>query len=254
MYHLGMVRFLRDARILPNVSHITAVSGGSIIAAHLCLNWDRYNGSDSDFDTVAAELLTFVRLDVRNRILRRYGLGLPLHWPRRLVGLSNRKLTRVGLLEHHYKKFLYGDTSLFQLPEHPRLHILATNISEGQLCSFNRDGLWTIRREPGHAFRIDQFHAGLATVPTVNTSTESVIGAATPGRRRSPAEYSGRSSRPPNQTRRTRRAIQATRRRGRSFRRTGRSGKAMPARGSGSTTARLRPGGSFGAGSSNGQP
>ena len=156
LYHLGMVRFLRDARILPNVSHITAVSGGSIIAAHLCLNWDRYNGSDSDFDTAAAELLSFVRLDVRNRILRRYGLGLPLHWPRRLAGLSNRKLTRVGLLEHHYKKYLYGDTSLFQLPEHPRLHILATNISEGQLCSFNRDGLWMIRREPGHAFRIDQ--------------------------------------------------------------------------------------------------
>ena len=76
LYHLGMVRFLRDAGILPNVTHITAVSGGSIIAAHLCLNWGRYNGSDSEFDAAAAELLSFVRLDVRNRILRRYGLGL----------------------------------------------------------------------------------------------------------------------------------------------------------------------------------
>jgi len=28
LYHLGMVRFLRDAKILPNVSLITAVSGG----------------------------------------------------------------------------------------------------------------------------------------------------------------------------------------------------------------------------------
>ena len=176
LYHLGMVRFLRDARILPNVSHITAVSGGSIIAAHLCLNWDRYNGSDSDFDTVAAELLSFVRLDVRNRILRRYGLGLPLHWPRRLAGLSNRKLTRVGLLEYHYKKYLYGDTSLFQLPEHPRLHILATNISEGQLCSFNRDGLWMIRREPGQAFRIDQLPVGLATVPMAVAASSAFPG------------------------------------------------------------------------------
>ena len=176
LYHLGMVRFLRDAKILPNVSHITAVSGGSIIAAHLCLNWDRYNGSDSDFDSAAAELLSFVRLDVRNRILRRYGLGLPLHWPRRLAGLSNRKLTRVGLLEHHYKKYLYGDTSLFQLPEHPRLHILATNISEGQLCSFNRDGLWMIRREPGHAFRIDQLPIGLATVPMAVAASSAFPG------------------------------------------------------------------------------
>ncbi len=176
LYHLGMVRFLRDARILPNVSHVTAVSGGSIIAAHLCLNWDRYNGSDSEFETVAAELLSFVRLDVRNRILRRYGLGLPLHWPRRLVGLSNRKLTRVGLLEYHYKKYLYGDTSLFQLPEHPRLHILATNISEGQLCSFNRDGLWMIRREPGLAFRIDQLPISLATVPMAVAASSAFPG------------------------------------------------------------------------------
>ena len=45
LYHLGLVRFLRDAGILPQVTHITSVSGGSIMAAHLVLNWDRYNGS-----------------------------------------------------------------------------------------------------------------------------------------------------------------------------------------------------------------
>src|SRR5271165_5174740 len=71
LYHLGLVRFLRDAGILPNVTHITAVSGGSIMAAHLGLNWARYNGTANEFDAAAAELLAFVRLDVRNRILRR---------------------------------------------------------------------------------------------------------------------------------------------------------------------------------------
>ena len=45
LYHLGLIRFLYDAGILPNVKVITAVSGGSIIAAHLGLNWNRYNGS-----------------------------------------------------------------------------------------------------------------------------------------------------------------------------------------------------------------
>src|SRR5438132_10231799 len=69
LYHLGLVRFLRDAHILPSVTHITAVSGGSILAAHLALNWDRYNGSANDFEAAAAELLAFVRLDVRNRIV-----------------------------------------------------------------------------------------------------------------------------------------------------------------------------------------
>src|SRR6476619_4987004 len=98
MYHLGLVRFLRDAGILPRVTHITSVSGGSIVAAHLLLNWDRYNGSPNDFDTVAAELLAFVRLGVRNRITRRFPLNLPFRYPRKLLGYSNRKLTRTGLL------------------------------------------------------------------------------------------------------------------------------------------------------------
>src|SRR5215470_17877676 len=94
LYHLGLTRFLRDANLLSQVTHITAVSGGSIFAAHLALNWARYNGSPREFDAVAAELLAFVRLDVRNRIIRRFPLLLPLRGVRRLVGLSNRQLTR----------------------------------------------------------------------------------------------------------------------------------------------------------------
>src|SRR6516164_6772427 len=71
LYHLGLVRFLRDAGLLSQVSHITSVSGGSVLAAHLALNWSRYNGSPSDFEEAASELLSFVRLDVRYRIVRR---------------------------------------------------------------------------------------------------------------------------------------------------------------------------------------
>src|SRR5438270_12039665 len=76
LYHLGLVRFLRDAGLLSRVSHITSVSGGSVLAAHLALNWDRYNGSPNEFDAAAAELLAFIRLDIRNRIVRRYLLAL----------------------------------------------------------------------------------------------------------------------------------------------------------------------------------
>jgi predicted acylesterase/phospholipase RssA len=163
LYHLGLVRFLRDAGILPQVTHITSVSGGSIIAAHLALHWNRYTGSEGDFDAAAGELLAFIALDVRNRIMRRFPLMLPLRLPRRLVGLSNRKLRRTGLLEYHYEKYLYGDRSLFELPETPELHILATNLSEGRLCSFNREGLLNIRRE-ADGFRIERIKVGLGTV------------------------------------------------------------------------------------------
>jgi predicted acylesterase/phospholipase RssA len=164
LYHLGLVRFLHDADLLQNVSHITAVSGGSIMAAHLGLNWKRYTGSASDFDEAAWELLNFIRLDVRNRILRRYGLGFILRGPRRLIGLSNRRLTRTGLLERIYEMELFGDASLFQLPEHPSVHLLATNLSEGRLCSFHRDGMLVMRPDAGNGFHIDRLSVSLTTL------------------------------------------------------------------------------------------
>src|SRR3974390_2445460 len=93
LYHLGLVRFLRDAGLLSQVTHITSVSGGSIIAAHLALNWGRYTGDASQFDAVASGFLDFVRLDVRNRVVRRFPLALPLRLPRWVLGRSNRQLT-----------------------------------------------------------------------------------------------------------------------------------------------------------------
>ena len=177
LYHLGLIRFLRDADILRNVTHITSVSGGSILAAHLVLNWGRYNGSVSEFEAAASELVSFVRLDVRNRIVRRTPLSFALRWPRRLLGLSNRHMTRTGQLERHYQEFLYGDVSLFELPTHPQLHILATNLSEGCLCSFNRNGLMVMRRRrPSNSIRADQVRASLATVPMAVAASSAFPG------------------------------------------------------------------------------
>ena len=38
LYHIGLVRYLRDAGLLSQVTDIAAVSGGSVFAAHLGLN------------------------------------------------------------------------------------------------------------------------------------------------------------------------------------------------------------------------
>jgi predicted acylesterase/phospholipase RssA len=122
LYHLGVVRFLRDVGILSDITHITSVSGGSILAALLVLNWDRYNGSDEDFDKVAGEILDFVQRDIRNRIVRRFpfvSVAYAVRWlTRRPI---DRRLTRAGLLERYYEKYLYGDTCLYELPKQPEL-------------------------------------------------------------------------------------------------------------------------------------
>jgi predicted acylesterase/phospholipase RssA len=176
LYHLGLVRFLRDAGILSQVTHITSVSGGSILAAHLVLNWERYNGSPAEFDMAASEILSVVQLDVRNRITRRFPLNIPVGWVRKLMGLSNRKLTRTGLLEYAYEKHLYGDTSLFELPVAPQLHLLTTNLSEGCLCSFTRSGLMMMRRHGRLQTRIERVPTGLATVAMAVTASSAFPG------------------------------------------------------------------------------
>jgi predicted acylesterase/phospholipase RssA len=177
LYHLGLVRFLGQAGILPSVSHITSVSGGSILAAHLALHWNRYTGTDHEFESAAREVLDFVRLDVRNRIVRRYPLAIPLRGLQRLaLRRPGRQLTRTGLLEYHYERFLFGDTCLFELPEQPQLYVLATNLSEGCLCAFTRDGLLMQRRLSGHRFRFDRVHVGLATVPMAVTASSAFPG------------------------------------------------------------------------------
>ena len=165
LFHVGIVRYLRDAGLLCRVSHITSVSGGSIAAAHFASNWERYAGSEDDFEEAAAELLGFIRLDIRNRIVRRFPLVLAGNGASLLIGRGrNRRWSRPGLLEAEYENHLYGDKCLYELPTRPQLHMLATNINEGRLCSFTRAGLIVERRQPGGGATFDLLPTRLATV------------------------------------------------------------------------------------------
>ena len=128
LFHLGVVRFLRDAGALRDVTDIASVSGGSILAAHLVLNWDQYNGDEQRFAEVAGQILKFVQLDVRNHIVRRLPLLYTLSFfAKRLPG-RGRGLTANAVLERYYARFLYGDRCLYELPERPPLLTLVARM------------------------------------------------------------------------------------------------------------------------------
>ena len=101
LFHLGVVRFLKDADALRHVTDIASVSGGSILATHLVLNWDRYNGDDDRFAEAASEIVKFVQFDVRNHIVRRLPLQTPLRFLAKLTRNQGRKLTSNAILEHY---------------------------------------------------------------------------------------------------------------------------------------------------------
>ena len=65
-----------------------------------------------------------------------------------------RNLTPNAILEHYYRKFLYGDRCLYELPEQPMLHILTTNVSNGGLSVFNRNGLFIQQRQRQRRARV----------------------------------------------------------------------------------------------------
>jgi predicted acylesterase/phospholipase RssA len=136
LFHLGVVRYLYEEKLLHKVTHICSVSGGSILAAHLVLNWARYTSpKEQEFEGAARELVDFVRRDVRGRVVRPWlvswlAAGLP-----RLLG--GRAWTRTSLLQRQYDRLYRGAKMRdLALPDSPDLHLLATSFTTGHLVAF----------------------------------------------------------------------------------------------------------------------
>ncbi|TWU11751.1 Patatin-like phospholipase [Symmachiella macrocystis] len=165
LYHLGVIRYLKDTGQLEHVTDIASVSGGSILAAHLTLNWDRYTGDDERFDEAAAEIIKFVQFDVRNHVVRRLPLQHLMRWLARITLFDRDRFTPNASLERCYRKLLYGDRCLYELPEHPKLHILATNISSGGMSVFNRQGLFIQRRGASDTSTFEYVPGEMTSVP-----------------------------------------------------------------------------------------
>jgi predicted acylesterase/phospholipase RssA len=165
LFHLGVVRFLYESGKLHKITHVCSVSGGSVIAAHLVLNWERYTGSESDFEEAARELVSFTQRDVRGRVIRRWLFSfLALGIPRIFFNFG-----RTDLLEKEYG-YLYGKETLKTLRrsapkdkvssqatenlQRPELHILATSMTNGRAASFG-PSMFQIRDDESYSEPID---------------------------------------------------------------------------------------------------
>lgn len=122
-FHLGVVKYLSEIGLLQQIKYVFSVSGGSILAAHIALNWNKYTSSDTNvFREAADELVEFGQLDLRGRIIRRSAF-----------------IRRTLSLERYYQD-LFGKHTLNSLPSTPRFYFLATSMASGRLCAFDRDG------------------------------------------------------------------------------------------------------------------
>lgn len=132
LFHLGALRRLNELGVLSQVTTITSVSGGSIIAAHLADRiraWPAPGQRVTDWDaTVAAPFKELTSRDARTGpVLKRL---LPWNWFRSstavkaLAALYEQRVTRLRLAE---------------LPERPRYVFCATDISYAVNWEFSQD-------------------------------------------------------------------------------------------------------------------
>jgi NTE family protein len=134
LFHLGVLWRLHEAGKLPQLDRISSVSGGSITAAVLGLAWDRLDGSRAAFEEHVVEPL---------RELARHGIDV------RSVVTGIATPDSVGeKLAAAYSRRLFGEATLQDLPDRPRLVINATNVGSGELLRFSKEHIadWRVGR------------------------------------------------------------------------------------------------------------
>ena len=133
-FHLGAVRRLNELGILSQVTVISSVSGGSILAAHMAErvpDWPEAGEVLPDFEeTIAAPLRAILNQDFRTGpIVRRL---LPWNW--------DDPSTGVRALARRYQSEL-TDLRLGNLPDHPRYIFCSTDMVSGKYWVFEKRGV-----------------------------------------------------------------------------------------------------------------
>ena len=127
LFHVGALWRLNEAAYLPKVERVSSVSGGSITAGVLALAWPKLA-----FD--AAGVAQGFQAEVVEP-LRRLA-GKTIDFPAIAIGLITPGVTIGERIAGAYRKHLFGQSTLQDLPDRPRFVFNATNIQSGVLWRF----------------------------------------------------------------------------------------------------------------------
>jgi NTE family protein len=132
LFHLGGLWRLNECALLKDLKRVSSVSGGSITAATLGLNWGGLDWRDG----VAANLDELVIAPVRALADETIDVSSVLEGALPFTSVGKR-------VAHAYREHLFGEATLQALPddeqaEGPRFVICATNLESGVLFRFSR--------------------------------------------------------------------------------------------------------------------
>ncbi|MGW3209191.1 patatin-like phospholipase family protein [Streptomyces sp. NPDC001135] len=141
LFHAGALWRLNETGWLRKLDFVSSVSGGSIAAGILGHVWKRLDFNDSNAAVnFVPEFLDHIRY-LAGRSVDRNAVVLGAIRPGRTIGEQ---------VAAAYRKHLFGDDTLQDLPEHPRFIITATNLQTGKLWRFSRPYMrdWTFPAIP----------------------------------------------------------------------------------------------------------
>lgn len=123
LFHLGAFLRLYELRLLQQLDRISSVSGGSITSAKIALEWKRLRTRDDFFAYVVEPI--------------RRMAGKTIDVPCVMAGivLPGRVADYIAFA---YRRFLFGDATLQDLPRSPEFLFNATNLETGSLWRFTR--------------------------------------------------------------------------------------------------------------------
>jgi len=132
VFHVGVLWRLDDAGLLGRLDRVSSVSGGSITAAWLALNWNRLAPTPGAPSPGFREQIVDPIRKVAGTTIDVGAVvgGLLLPWA-----------TAADRVAGRYRSLLFGDATLQDLPDAPLFVINATNLQSGVLWRFMKDAM-----------------------------------------------------------------------------------------------------------------
>jgi len=128
LFHVGAIWRLNELRYLPKLDRVSSVSGGSITAGALGMNWSRLQFDDDGFAGNLDE--QFVQ-PIRSIASKTIDMGAVFGGILLPGTISDR-------VAGAYRKHVFVHTGLQDLPDRPRFVINATNVQTGSLWRFSK--------------------------------------------------------------------------------------------------------------------
>ncbi len=127
IFHVGVLWRLNETGFLTQVDRISSVSGGSITAGCLAMNWTRLAPGTPGSDDRFRELVVEPIRRVAGKTIDEWSV---------LGGILTPGTTVGDKVAGSYRDLLFGNTTLQDMPDNPRFVINATNVQSGALWRF----------------------------------------------------------------------------------------------------------------------